>query len=207
MPPLLSFGICFFLGLPPSGSWQDLKDHMREAGDVCYADVNRDGSGVVEYLKYDDMKYAIRKLDDTKFKSHEVNNWHSIIRTYCMPVKGQIPCLYCTHQSMSDMRLWPSSPLSIGLLCLFRVKLPTFVWLKMAVAAVVAAEADHQLTEVEAAVADPPAIAPRGTLNHHRLEETDPAADRLTRRHLCSKLFQQSWLGGRVRILVTNQEG
>ena len=60
------------LGLPPSGSWQDLKDHMREAGDVCYADVYRDGSGVVEYLKYDDMKYALRKLDDTKFKSHEV---------------------------------------------------------------------------------------------------------------------------------------
>ncbi|KAF6041203.1 SRSF1 [Bugula neritina] len=58
-------------GLPPSGSWQDLKDHMREAGDVCYADVYRDGSGVVEYLKYDDMKYALRKLDDTKFKSHE----------------------------------------------------------------------------------------------------------------------------------------
>ncbi len=26
-------------GLPPTGSWQDLKDHMREAGDVCYADV------------------------------------------------------------------------------------------------------------------------------------------------------------------------
>ena len=26
-------------GLPPTGSWQDLKDHMREAGDVCYTDV------------------------------------------------------------------------------------------------------------------------------------------------------------------------
>lgn len=61
-----------FLGLPPSGSWQDLKDHMREAGDVCYADVYRDGTGVVEYLRHDDMKYALRKLDDTKFKSHEV---------------------------------------------------------------------------------------------------------------------------------------
>ena len=59
-------------GLPPSGSWQDLKDHMREAGDVCYADVFRDGSGVVEYEKKDDMKYALRKLDGTKFKSHEV---------------------------------------------------------------------------------------------------------------------------------------
>ncbi|KAL4096451.1 hypothetical protein QTP88_021404 [Uroleucon formosanum] len=58
-------------GLPASGSWQDLKDHMREAGDVCYADVYKDGSGVVEFLRYDDMKYAVRKLDDSRFRSHE----------------------------------------------------------------------------------------------------------------------------------------
>jgi len=58
-------------GLPPSGSWQDLKDHMREAGDVCYADVYKDGTGVVEFLRYDDMKNSIRKLDDSKFRSHE----------------------------------------------------------------------------------------------------------------------------------------
>lgn len=45
---------------------------MREAGDVCYADVFRDGTGVVEFIRYDDMKYALKKLDDTKFKSHEV---------------------------------------------------------------------------------------------------------------------------------------
>jgi len=58
-------------GLPPSGSWQDLKDHMREAGDVCYADTFKDGTGVVEFQKRDDMMYAVRKLDDTKFRSHE----------------------------------------------------------------------------------------------------------------------------------------
>lgn len=58
-------------GLPETGSWQDLKDHMRDAGDICYADVFRDGTGVVEYTNYEDMKYALRKLDDTKFKSHE----------------------------------------------------------------------------------------------------------------------------------------
>ncbi|KHJ80684.1 hypothetical protein OESDEN_19637, partial [Oesophagostomum dentatum] len=78
-------------GLPATGSWQDLKDHMREAGElcyadvardgtgdhmreageVCYADVARDGTGVVEFTRYDDMKYAVRKLDDTKFRSHE----------------------------------------------------------------------------------------------------------------------------------------
>ncbi|XP_054724382.1 serine/arginine-rich splicing factor 1B-like [Uloborus diversus] len=58
-------------GLPPTGSWQDLKDHMREAGDVCYADVSRDGTGVVEFTCHEDMMYAVRKLDDTRFRSHE----------------------------------------------------------------------------------------------------------------------------------------
>lgn len=60
-------------GLPPSGSWQDLKDHMREAGDVCFADTYKDGTGVVEFLRHEDMKYAIKKLDDSRFRSHEVN--------------------------------------------------------------------------------------------------------------------------------------
>ncbi|KAK1160096.1 UNVERIFIED_CONTAM: hypothetical protein FKN15_045482 [Acipenser sinensis] len=58
-------------GLPPSGSWQDLKDHMREAGDVCFADVQRDGEGVVEFLRREDMEYALRRLDRTEFRSHQ----------------------------------------------------------------------------------------------------------------------------------------
>ena len=62
-------------GLPPSGSWQDLKDHMREAGDVCFADVYKDGTGVVEFLRYEDMKYAVKKLDDSRFRSHEVSTF------------------------------------------------------------------------------------------------------------------------------------
>lgn len=46
---------------------------MREAGDVCYADVYKDGTGVVEYLRAEDMKYAVRKLNGSKFRSHEVS--------------------------------------------------------------------------------------------------------------------------------------
>jgi len=65
-------------GLPRSGSWQDLKDHMREAGDVCYSDVFKDGSGTVEFVNKDDMRFAVKHLDDTKFKSHEVGNWYSV---------------------------------------------------------------------------------------------------------------------------------
>lgn len=59
-------------GLPSTASWQDLKDHMRKAGDVCFAQVFRDGDGsmgLVDYTNYEDMKYAIRKLDDTEFKN------------------------------------------------------------------------------------------------------------------------------------------
>ncbi|KAK4750938.1 hypothetical protein SAY87_004420 [Trapa incisa] len=59
-------------GLPSSASWQDLKDHMRRAGDVCFSEVYRDRkgvSGIVDYTSYDDMKYAIRKLDDSLFRN------------------------------------------------------------------------------------------------------------------------------------------
>ncbi|KAK6921302.1 RNA recognition motif domain [Dillenia turbinata] len=59
-------------GLPNRASWQDLKDHMRKAGDVCYAEVFHKGDGtigLVDYVNYEDMKYAIRKLDDTEFRN------------------------------------------------------------------------------------------------------------------------------------------
>lgn len=48
---------------------------MREAGDVCFADVQRDGEGVVEFLRREDMEYALRRLDRTEFRSHQVS-WH-----------------------------------------------------------------------------------------------------------------------------------
>ena len=59
-------------GLPATGSWQDVKDHFREAGDVIFADVYKDGSGIVEFSRHDHMKRALRDLDDSKFRSHEV---------------------------------------------------------------------------------------------------------------------------------------
>lgn len=70
--------------LPRSGSWQDLKDHMREAGDVCFADVFRSGGdegvGVVEFMNEDDMSFALKNLDDTKFRSHEGENCRITVR-------------------------------------------------------------------------------------------------------------------------------
>ena len=63
---------CVVSGLPPTGSWQDLKDHFRECGDVIFTDVNRDGSGIVEFSRQEHVKRAIRDLNDSKFRSHEV---------------------------------------------------------------------------------------------------------------------------------------
>ncbi|TXG49892.1 hypothetical protein EZV62_025767 [Acer yangbiense] len=59
-------------GLPSSASWQDLKDHMRPAGNVCFSQVFRDGSGttgIVDYTSYGDMKHAIKKLNDSEFQN------------------------------------------------------------------------------------------------------------------------------------------
>ncbi|KAI6170980.1 hypothetical protein M3Y97_01092000 [Aphelenchoides bicaudatus] len=58
-------------GLPSSGSWQDLKDHCRSIGEILFADVDRRGGGVIEFLRSDDAKYCVKKLDDSKFTSHE----------------------------------------------------------------------------------------------------------------------------------------
>ena len=56
--------LCLYdvVGLPSTGSWQDLKDHMRDAGDVCFSDVYKDGTGAVEYLRCVYMKYFLHLL-------------------------------------------------------------------------------------------------------------------------------------------------
>jgi arginine/serine-rich splicing factor 1/9 len=56
-------------GLPKSCSWQDLKDFMRKAGDVVFADVDHHGEGVVEFSNREDMERAVEKLDDEKFEN------------------------------------------------------------------------------------------------------------------------------------------
>ncbi|KZV42378.1 multiple RNA-binding domain-containing protein 1-like [Dorcoceras hygrometricum] len=90
-------------GHPSSASWQDLKDHMRKAGDVCFAEVYRDSEGaygLIDYTNYKDMKQAIRKLDDTELK----NPW---TRTYISPyfITNQ------RNQKTSDIDKHPSKTL------------------------------------------------------------------------------------------------
>ncbi|XP_060858325.1 serine-arginine protein 55-like [Metopolophium dirhodum] len=55
-------------------SWQDLKDFMRQAGEVTYADAHnqRKNEGVVEFASYLDLKNALDKLDDTELNGRHV---------------------------------------------------------------------------------------------------------------------------------------
>ncbi|GAB6031697.1 hypothetical protein CHUAL_009448 [Chamberlinius hualienensis] len=74
-------------------SWQDLKDFMRQAGEVTYADAHKThrNEGVVEFATYTDMKNAIEKLNDTELngrriklvedKSHKRRRSHSRSRS------------------------------------------------------------------------------------------------------------------------------
>ena len=49
-------------------SLQDLKDYMRQAGEVMYTNThqNRNGEGVVEFGSRGDMEYALDKLDGSE---------------------------------------------------------------------------------------------------------------------------------------------
>lgn len=55
-------------------SWQDLKDYMRKAGEVTYADAHKlvPNEGVVEFATYSDMRNAIEKLDDTEINGRRI---------------------------------------------------------------------------------------------------------------------------------------
>ncbi len=56
-------------GLPAGTSWQDLKDFMRAAGDIGYADIVRSGVGVVEFTNRGDFEGALQRMDRATFKS------------------------------------------------------------------------------------------------------------------------------------------
>ncbi|ORX44502.1 hypothetical protein BCR36DRAFT_301358 [Piromyces finnis] len=60
--------------LSSSVSWQDLKDYFRKVGRVTFADAHkqREGEGVVEFASYDDMKDAIKRLDETELKGRKL---------------------------------------------------------------------------------------------------------------------------------------
>ncbi|KAF9201416.1 hypothetical protein CPC16_008903 [Podila verticillata] len=60
--------------LPIGTSWQDIKDVMRKAGEVTFADINRDrdGQGVVEFATASDMQNALRTMDRVDMRGNTV---------------------------------------------------------------------------------------------------------------------------------------
>jgi arginine/serine-rich splicing factor 1/9 len=67
-------------GLPLNTSWQDLKDHMRDAGEVCYADIFKDGSGMVEFLHQEGVLNAVKKMNGTKIRSFQGDSSTIIVK-------------------------------------------------------------------------------------------------------------------------------
>ncbi|XP_054633167.1 serine/arginine-rich splicing factor 6-like isoform X2 [Dunckerocampus dactyliophorus] len=55
-------------------SWQDLKDFMRQAGEVTYADAHKEraNEGVIEFRSHSDLKRAIDKLDGTDINGRKI---------------------------------------------------------------------------------------------------------------------------------------
>jgi arginine/serine-rich splicing factor 4/5/6 len=55
-------------------SWQDLKDYMRQAGEVTYADAHKinKNEGAVEFATYSEMKRALDKLDNTELNGRRI---------------------------------------------------------------------------------------------------------------------------------------
>ncbi|KXN68251.1 RNA-binding domain-containing protein [Conidiobolus coronatus NRRL 28638] len=60
--------------LSSSVSWQDLKDHMRKAGEVTFADCHkyREGEGIVEFVNQDALKEAVKTLDNTELRGRRI---------------------------------------------------------------------------------------------------------------------------------------
>lgn len=55
-------------------SWQDLKDLMRQAGEVTFADAHKRerNMGIVDFASGKDMKHAVETLNDTEFHGRRI---------------------------------------------------------------------------------------------------------------------------------------
>jgi arginine/serine-rich splicing factor 4/5/6 len=82
-------------GISRDTSWQDLKDFGRDAGNVSYADIDRDvpGQGILEYLTREDAERAAKELDgkDLRGRPVRVNLDDSVCR--CLYEAGSLPVL------------------------------------------------------------------------------------------------------------------
>ncbi|UYV64389.1 B52 [Cordylochernes scorpioides] len=77
-------------------SWQDLKDYMRQAGEVTYADAHKSHphEGLVEYTSYTGMRNAVEQLDDTELLGRRIRVYEerSRKRRSRSRAKLKLPC-------------------------------------------------------------------------------------------------------------------
>jgi len=70
-PPRSDFGVNV-KGLPEGSKWRNLKEHFATAGTVIFCDI-KEGEGVVEFEKEEDMLEAIKKFDDTEYENVKIS--------------------------------------------------------------------------------------------------------------------------------------
>ena len=82
-PPIRTNYRVIVKNLSSGFSWQDLKDLLRKAGDVTYADVHKDrrNEGVVEFASRRDMERAIYMFNDYNLNGRRI--WISEDRKIC----------------------------------------------------------------------------------------------------------------------------
>lgn len=66
-------------GLPDGTMWTQLKDHMRQAGDLVYCDIYNHGKAQVRFRGYDGAKRAVEDLDGSRI---EVDGQRKTIRVW-----------------------------------------------------------------------------------------------------------------------------
>ncbi|KAF9942442.1 hypothetical protein BGZ67_001799 [Mortierella alpina] len=67
-------------------SWQDIKDLMRKAGEVTFADLSKDfdDQAVVEFASESDMRYALKSLDGEELRGKPITLRLVSVKCYCL---------------------------------------------------------------------------------------------------------------------------
>ncbi|XP_067273614.1 serine and arginine rich splicing factor 5b [Pseudorasbora parva] len=73
-PPMRTENRLIVENLSSRVSWQDLKDFMRQAGEVTFADAHRPklNEGVVEFASHNDLKNAVEKLSGKEINGRKI---------------------------------------------------------------------------------------------------------------------------------------
>ncbi|KAG8889383.1 hypothetical protein FRB98_004476 [Tulasnella sp. 332] len=97
-------------GISRDTSWQDLKDFGREAGNVSFADVDRNGLGILEYLTMEDAENAVRLLDNKDLRGVPVRLTIDDVRDRRSPPRRRSRSPYSSRRDDRDTRRRSRSP-------------------------------------------------------------------------------------------------